>query len=99
MEAQMAIRMAGNNAFLDGDWTLHGTPHKMDSLSSSLQLIESVDSDNYIHIDCGQISRIDTDGLQLLNVWLECVRIRGAKPRLVNVPERLKPWVSHLVLH
>ena len=94
----MTIRMAGNTAFLGGDWTLHGTPRKMDSLSSSLQLIESV-SDNYLHIDCGQISRIDPDGLQLLNVWLECIRIRGAKPRLVNVPETLKPWVSHLVLH
>jgi len=93
----MAIRMADQKAFLEGDWTLNGATRNIDSLSFSLQQIDAM-TEKTIHIDCGQISKADPSGIQLLSVWLECARIRGMIPKLVNVPEKLKHWIVPLML-
>jgi len=33
---------------------------------------------------------MDMSGMQLLNVWLHCLSLRGVEPTLVNVPESLR---------
>lgn len=92
----MSICMTGTGARLEGDWTLTGVTRNLDSLAYSLQQLEP-GSDKNLRIDCGQIKEADISGLQLLNVWIQCVRFRGVEPTLVNVPERLKHAMQVLV--
>lgn len=94
----MTIRMAGAEARLVGDWTLTGVTRNLDSLALSLQQLES-GSDKKLRIDCGEMKEADISGLQLLNVWMQCVRFRGVEPTLVNVPERLRHAMQVLVGH
>jgi len=94
----MTIRMAGAEAHLEGDWTLSGAALHIDSLALCLQQIESGGEKN-LRIDCRQISKADASGLQLLRVWLECARMRGVEPTLVNVPERLQHAMKGLAGH
>lgn len=94
----MNIRMAGTVARLEGDWTLAGVTRSLDSLALSLQQLESV-SGKKLRIDCGQMKNADISGLQLLNVWMQCVRFRGVEPTLCNVPEKLRHAMQVLVGH
>jgi ABC-type transporter Mla MlaB component len=95
-EVCMTIRMAGTVARLEGDWTLSGVTRNLDSLALSLQQLES-GSGKKLRIDCGQMEEADISGLQLLNVWMQCVRFRGVEPTLVNVPEKLRHVMQILV--
>lgn len=92
----MTICMTGSEARLEGDWTLSGVTRNLDSLAQSLQQFEP-GSEKKLRIDCGQIKNADISGLQLLNVWMQCVRFRGVEPTLVNVPERLRHSMHVLV--
>ena len=94
----MPIRMAGTVAHLEGDWTLFGAAQNIESLALSLQQIKS-DGIRSLRIDCRQVVKTDASGLQLLHVWLECARMRGVEPTLVNVPERLLHAMQGLVGH
>lgn len=84
----MAIRVAGDEVYLEGDWTLVGVSQQIESLSHALQQIGSGTFRN-LRIDCKLLSRADSAGLQLLYVWMECVRMRGVEPTMVNMPEKL----------
>ena len=85
----MKIRMFGSIAHMDGNWTLTGvTQSSIKSLSVALQQIEHCD-DKTLRIDCRHVSAIDTTGKQLLDVWMQCARFRGAEPVLVNPPRNL----------
>lgn len=92
----MTIRMTGAEARLEGDWTLTAVTRNIDSLAFTLQQLGS-HSDKNLRIDCGQMKEADISGLQLLNVWMQCAKIRGMKPTLVNVPERLR-HAMHVVI-
>ena len=94
----MTIRMAGTVARLEGDWTLSGVTCNLDSLALSLQRLES-GIGKKLRVDCGQMKDADISGLQLLNVWMQCVRFRGVEPTLVNVPEKLRHAMQALVGH
>lgn len=94
----MSIRMVGMEAHLEGDWTLTGAALNIDSLTRSLQQIESGKEMN-LRIDCREVSKADASGLQLLHVWMECARMRGVEPTLVNVPERLRHTMQSLIGH
>jgi len=91
----MTIRMVGTEAHLEGDWTCTGAELNIDSLANSLQQLESV-QEEVLFIDCGQVQEADVTGLELLQVWLECARIRGVKPTLVNINERLQQIMNEL---
>jgi len=95
MEAYMTVRMAGAVAHLEGDWTMTGVADNIDSLVSSLNKVESEGGKN-IQINCGQIEETDTSGLQLLNVWMECARLRGIEPKLVNVNDAMRRAIHEL---
>lgn len=85
----MTIRMEGAEAHLEGDWTVSGVAENMDSLMLSLERIASGGS-KQLRIDCGQIGEADTCGLQLLNVWMLCARLRGVEPKLVNITATMR---------
>lgn len=85
----MTIRMIGDRAHLEGDWTLSGASRHIDSLTLSLQQLEAGTVKTLL-IDCRRVSKTDASGLQLLHVWMECVRLRGVEPTLVNMPENIQ---------
>lgn len=89
MEAGMPIRIEGTEAHLEGDWTVSAVEENMDSLMLSLERIEAGGS-KLLCIDCGQIGKADTCGLQLLTVWLLCARLRGVEPKLVNITANMR---------
>lgn len=82
----MTIRMAGAVAHLEGDWTMTGAADNIDSMVHSLNQIEAEGKSSF-WINCGHIEETDTSGLQILNVWVECARMRGIEPKLVNVTD------------
>lgn len=92
----MSIFMTGTDARLEGDWTLSGVSRNLDSLASCLQQLES-GVKKKLRIDCGQMKEADINGLQLLNVWMQCARFRGFEPTLINVPERLRHAMQALI--
>jgi ABC-type transporter Mla MlaB component len=92
----MTIRIAGTEAHLEGDWTLSGASRNLSLLSYSLQQFEP-GSRQSLRIDCGGIHKVDMNGMQLLNVWLQCFRFRGVETTLVNVPESLRHSMHGLV--
>lgn len=93
----MAIRMTGTEVYLEGDWTLAGLTRNVNALAQSLQQFEP-GSEQSLLIDCGKVMEVDISGMQLLNVWLQCVRFRGVEPMLVNVPDCLRHAMQGLYL-
>jgi len=88
----------GTVAHLQGDLTHSGVTHNIiNSLAVSLQKITS-GSEKNIRIDCGKIRAADISGLQLLYVWMQCARIRGAEPELVNLPVGLQQALENMGL-
>lgn len=86
----MTINMEGSVAHLNGDLTYSGmTQSNIELLASSLEQIES-GGGNSIRIDCNLVSDVDINGLQLLDVWMQCARFMGVEPLLVNIPNSLK---------
>lgn len=85
----MGVRMAGTVAHLEGDWTMTGVADNIDSMLLILNWLETTGVKSF-NINCGQINETDTCGLQLLNVWVECARLRGMDPKLVNVTEGMR---------
>ena len=94
----MTIRVAGTEAHLEGDWTLNSAAQHIDILALSLQQLEIGRGKN-LSIDCRKVNKTDVSGLQLLNVWMECARIRGVEPTLINVPEKLRNAMQGLIGH
>jgi len=93
----MATKTTDNRHHLSGDWTIAGVANQVDSLSRSLQKLESA-RNKRIQIDCGRIESIDMSGLQLLHVWMELVKMGGIKTRLVNLPDSMQQSINRLGL-
>ena len=85
----MTVRVEGTEARLEGDWTVSGVEKNMASLMLSLEQIEASGT-KLVMIDCGLIDKADTCGLQLLNVWMLCARLRGVTPKLVNITATMR---------
>lgn len=83
----MAFRSQGLVAYLRGDLTHSGvTLNIVNSLAALLQKIESK-HEKIIRIDCKKIRTVDSCGLQLLYVWMQCAKLRGVESELVNLPD------------
>ena len=93
----MSLQSAVNKHNLSGDWTISGVVKQLDSLSHALQNLESRGNKKLL-VDCGNINSIDMTGLQLLHVWMECARIRGVKPQLINLPVDMRHMIQPLGL-
>ena len=94
----MSMFIEGSEAHLVGDWTLSGTVGNIVALSLSLQQLNS-EKEKQLRINCGRIGKVDNSGLQLLQVWMECARIRGVVPRLTHVTEDMKQIMRHADFH
>lgn len=90
----MEIKLSGETAYMTGNWTLTGvTQDKIKSLAATLPQIESSNI-RKLRVDCQRLSAIDSNGRQLLEVWLQCVRFRGVEPELLNSPPELRPYLK-----
>jgi ABC-type transporter Mla MlaB component len=88
--------MEGTVAYLKGDWTINGvTKGKLDSLAFVLQHIGQGE-DAGLLVDCSHITSIDTTGHQLIYVWVQCARLRGVEPELVNLPDSLRQTLQNI---
>ncbi len=86
----MEIKLSGETAYMAGNWTLTGvTQDKIKLLAATLPQLESAKI-RKLRVDCQRLSAIDSNGRQLLEVWLQCVRFRGVEPELVNSPPELR---------
>jgi anti-anti-sigma regulatory factor len=94
----MAISIKGTVTHLQGDLTHSGVTHNIiDLLAVSLHQI-TLGSERNISIDCGRVREADISGLQLLYVWMQCARLRGVEPALVNLSYSLKQTMQKLGL-
>lgn len=93
----MTVRMSGAVAHLEGDWTMSGVMANLDSLKMALNMMES-EGRKRLLINCRNVELADTSGLQLLNVWVECARMRGITPKLVNVTAGMRRSINELGL-
>jgi ABC-type transporter Mla MlaB component len=86
----MKISISGTGVHLEGDWTLAGvTQSAIESLAVALQQLEAVGA-RRLDVDCRYVKAFDTTGQQILNVWLQCSRLRGVEPEVVNFPKNLQ---------
>lgn len=92
----MALYSAGTVAHLKGDLTHSGVTHTIiNSLSASLQKI-AAGSEKKFRIDCTKIRSADSSGLQLLYVLMQCARLSGVEPELINLPVSLRQSMQKL---
>lgn len=77
---------------LSGHWNTSGVVLQIESLSTLNQLESGLEK--LSSVDCSGISSIDMSGLQLLHVWLQCVRLRGGKPELTNLPQSMRQIIK-----
>lgn len=85
----MTFRMIGTEVYLEGDWTYAAVSQNLESLALSLEQLESGMGAKF-SVDCRQVTKVDANGLQVLRVWMECARMRGVEPKLVNMSKSLK---------
>jgi len=94
----MAIYKDVTVAHLQGDLTHSGVTHNIvTSLAVSLHKMSS-GSEKTFHIDCGEVHTADINGLQLLYVWMQCARINGVEPVLVNLSRSLRQAMKRMGL-
>jgi anti-anti-sigma regulatory factor len=86
----VTFSMRNNVAYLTGDWRLASlTKDNINSLASLLQQLDREDIKS-LQLDCELITTIDAPGLQLIKVWMQCMRIRGTEPELINPSKNMK---------
>jgi ABC-type transporter Mla MlaB component len=86
----MKIKISGNTAHLEGNWTASGmTFRNIDLMSSSLEQLGGR-ADKMLRIDCEKLTRVDPSGIHFLNIWLQCIRLRGLEPELTNLSAGLQ---------
>lgn len=85
----MKVHISGSMVHLEGNWSLTGvTQISLNSLVGALQQIKPDDT-RKLHIDCRHVLAIDSTGRQLLKVWMQCAKLRGLEPELINLPNEL----------
>ncbi len=89
--------MSLQSTILSGDWTLNGVTRQAHSL---LEISTSVVKGDLLEtpflIDCSGIEEIDTSGLQLLYVWMQCLQIKGIQPSLTNISHDMQAKVRQV---
>jgi ABC-type transporter Mla MlaB component len=86
----MIMQMTVNTVHLEGNWTLKAvTQHSINAMSGALQQIQP-DDGRKLRVDCRKVSAIDAAGQQLIDVWINCAKMRGFEPELVNLPDNLR---------
>lgn len=84
----MAVTTLCAISYLTGDWTIAGIVRQVPRLTE--YQFNDGRADNTIAIDCSGIEKIDLHGFELLHVWLHCIKLRGLRTKLVNMPEWMR---------
>lgn len=80
----MKIYLKDNLAYLWGDWIAANMSYNnIDSLSGLLDQIHARGIKT-LEIDCAHLNSIDASGIQYLNIWLSCLKLRGVAYQLIN---------------
>jgi len=87
-ETFMAHNTNGTGINLSGYWNFSGVVLQVESLPTIHQLETGLEK--LACIDWRELSSADMSGRQLLSVWKQCVRLRGVKPELINMPEGMQ---------
>ena len=96
----MKTEHAGVATNLSGDWTMNGISHQVQSLMAiSSGVGGGVAQTGKLVVDCSGIKEIDISGLQLLYVWLQCLKIKGLRAELVNFSDGMRSTVQKVGLH
>lgn len=96
----MRSDQAGVAANLSGDWTMNSVSHQIESLLTiSSDVGELVPKNKTLVVDCSGINKIDMSGLQLLYVWVQCLKIKGLQAELVNLSDGMRSTVQQVGLH
>jgi ABC-type transporter Mla MlaB component len=86
----MTITISKTITHLVGKWTRTGiTQSSIDSLAVTLEQIGS-GCDKNPQIDCKRVISFDVCGLNFIYTWLQCLRMRGFEPELINLPDKLQ---------
>lgn len=89
--------MSLQSTVLSGDWTLNGVTRQAHSLLEiSTTVVRSEALETPFLIDCSGIEEIDTSGLQLLYVWIQCLQIKGIQPSLTNISHDMQAKVRQI---
>lgn len=72
---------------LNGDWTIAGIVQQLPRLTKFQFNTDRTDAT--IAIDCSGIEEIDVHGFELLYVWLHCIKLRGLRTELINIPDNM----------
>jgi len=92
MEESVTIHMNGTTAHLCGDWTINGlTKENINFMAKVLQRIEPTAPGKLV-IDCSNITDTDYVGIQLIRVWMQCIKIRGIEAELTDPPEDIHQY-------
>lgn len=95
MEVSLSIIRKERVAYLRGDWTVTAlTKEKIELLADVLQQTEDGHCSK-LQVDCRDMTTTDRAGLELLQVWLQCARLRGLEPELINLPDQIKRSFIH----
>jgi anti-anti-sigma regulatory factor len=81
---------------LSGHWNDSGLVDQIELLST-FDLVQPA-NESRIHIDCSEIDSVDRGGFQLLFVWVQCIRMRGIQPILVNLSAAMRKTMENLEL-
>lgn len=81
---------------LSGHWNLSGVVLRIESPATLRQLETGLEK--LLCADRSEIDGVDRHGLQLLNVWMQCVALRGLKPELINLPEGMQRAIKRMGL-
>jgi MFS superfamily sulfate permease-like transporter len=86
-EVTMKIHLSGDKAHLWGNWI--NTEMRYDTIDSLTGLLDRIQSGGKkkLLIDCAHLGTIDFSGLQFLNIWLQCLKLRGIDHELLNMSE------------
>jgi ABC-type transporter Mla MlaB component len=92
----MKIAAKSTVAQMHGALTHQGVSNNIvKSLAVSLKQAETAGTKS-MHIDCRKVCSADTNGLQLLYVWIQCAKFRGVHSILVNLPDCLQQSMMNL---
>ena len=89
--------MSDTLVHLEGKWILtEMTCSDINALAGTFEQIGSgcVKS---LRIDCERVIEVDANGVQLLNIWLQCLRFLDVEPELVNVPGNLQGFFQKII--
>ena len=89
----MKIHLTGDMVCLGGDWKdTEMSCTNIDTLTSLLDQIQTGGKKKLI-INCAHLDTIDDSGARFLDIWLQCLKLRGIDHEMINIAEHQKEFL------